>query len=66
MNAPTHLEYHIELHGWRKFWARLRRRPWSWVFEAEVEFDPIPQRTEDGQIGYTFKAVTPLTKRVVA
>lgn len=61
------MEWHIELHGWRKATARLLRRPWAWVYSAQViRTGPMVHDEEEGKVTFPFKTVTPIEKRVVS
>lgn len=60
MQAPTQITVSTELHGWRKVWARVRRRPWRWEYQADVKFgDPV---VADGVITYPLTVVGKVEK----
>lgn len=59
------MEWHVQLHGWRKLWARLCRKPWAWVFSAQV-VPGEPETRPDGTTSVPFKAITPMQKRVAS
>lgn len=62
----TTMTYRHELHGWAKFWARIRRKPWAWNYICDVVFDPQGRNSGDGTVAFDFRPVGPMRREVAS